>query len=74
MVKILVFDTETTGLPPFQINESEYPPLNVNGKWESWDDYNFRIKMIKDESNSKKIGFIKKPKILILEQKKRNLA
>lgn len=63
MVKILVFDTETTGLPPFQINETEYPPLNVNGKWERWDDYNFRIKMIREESNSKKMALEQNPEL-----------
>lgn len=56
MVKVLVFDTETTGLPPFQINEKNYPPLNTNGKWERWTDYNNRIKQIREESNSKKIA------------------
>jgi len=49
MVKILVFDTETTGLPPFQIDEKDYPPekINENGDWESYDDYNDSITQLR---------------------------
>ena len=49
MVKILVFDTETTGLPPFQIDEKDYPPekINENGDWESYDDYNDSINQLR---------------------------
>ena len=50
MVKILVFDTETTGLPPFQINESDYPPKLR----ETFTDYNQRINNIKNDKNAEK--------------------
>ena len=48
-IKILVFDTETTGLPPFQIDEKDYPPekINENGDWESYDDYNDSINQLR---------------------------
>jgi DNA polymerase III epsilon subunit-like protein len=54
MVKVLVFDTETTGLPPFQINEKDYPPLNTNGKFETWRNYSNRLKQLREESNLEK--------------------
>lgn len=63
MVKVLVFDTETTGLPPFQINEKDYPPLNTNGKWERWTDYNKRLKQIREDSNSQKTALETDPKL-----------
>jgi len=53
--KILVFDTETTGLPPFQIFEDKYPPSQTeDGKWELWKDYDTRMKTLQDKSRTDK--------------------
>jgi DNA polymerase III epsilon subunit-like protein len=53
-IKILVFDTETTGLPPFQIDEKDYPPekINKNGDWESYDDYNNSINQLRSKKRA----------------------
>jgi DNA polymerase III epsilon subunit-like protein len=53
-IKILVFDTETTGLPPFQVNEKDYPPekINENGDWESYNDYNVSINQLKENKRA----------------------
>ena len=61
MVKILVFDTETTGLPPFQINEEDYPPVKINekGDWESYDDYNNSIIQLKAKKRAEEIDLEK---------------
>lgn len=54
MVKILVFDTETTGLPPFQIFEDKYPPEKRGRKWETFEKYNERMRGLQDESRTDK--------------------
>ena len=59
MVKILVFDTETTGLPPFQINESNYPPKLR----ETFTDYNQRINNIKNDKNDEKNNLEEDPSL-----------
>lgn len=63
MVKILVFDTETTGLPPFQFVEKNYPPIKKNGKWETWTEYNNRLKKISNENYSKKYALERDPNL-----------
>jgi DNA polymerase III epsilon subunit-like protein len=59
MVKILVFDTETTGLPPFQVNESDYPPKLK----ETFTDYNARINQIRSKSNDDKNDLEENPSL-----------
>lgn len=59
MVKILVFDTETTGLPPFQINETDYPP-NLQ---ETFEDYSFRINNIRNKGNDDKNALEEDPSL-----------
>ena len=62
MVKILVFDTETTGLPPFQLFEENFPPLkNEQGEWESWDKYNSRISNLRADADKEKTNLEQNP-------------
>lgn len=63
MVKILVFDTETTGLPLFQFFEKNYPPIKKNEKWETWTEYNNRLKKISNENYSKKYALERDPNL-----------
>ena len=63
MVKILVFDTETTGLPPFQIFEDKYPPIKTGKKWETFKDYNERLKGLQDESRREKNELEENPEL-----------
>jgi len=64
MVKILVFDTETTGLPPFQVNEDNFPPIKNGNKWETWSEYNSRLTEILNESKLEKEMLDKEPELL----------
>lgn len=59
MVKILTFDTETTGLPPFQVNESDYPPKLK----ETFTDYNARINEIRSKGNDDKNALEENPSL-----------
>jgi DNA polymerase III epsilon subunit-like protein len=61
MVKILVFDTETTGLPPFQVNESDYPPKLK----ETFTAYNARINEIRSKSNDDKNALEENPSLWV---------
>jgi DNA polymerase III epsilon subunit-like protein len=63
MVKILAFDTETTGLPPFQFNESDHSPLKKDGIWETWNEYNTRLNGIRTEINKPKTDLKKNPEL-----------
>jgi len=64
MVKILVFDTETTGLPPFQVNEDNFPPIKNGNKWETWSEFNSRLTEILNESKLEKEMLDKEPELL----------
>jgi DNA polymerase III epsilon subunit-like protein len=64
MVKILVFDTETTGLPPFQVNEENYSPIKTGNKWETWTEYNTRMGEIINDSKLEKEMIDKEPELL----------
>lgn len=50
MVKILVFDTETTGLPPYNIVEKNIPPKTG----EHWHEYERRIQKMRREYDAEK--------------------
>jgi len=64
MVKILVFDTETTGLPPFQVNEENFSPIKTGNKWETWTEYNTRLTEIINDSKLEKEMIDKEPELL----------
>jgi len=64
MVKILVFDTETTGLEPYNIDETKLlPNRNENGKWETWKSYNDRLKTIKEAGIKESKALKENPKL-----------
>lgn len=63
MVKILVFDTETTGLPPFHVFEEKYPPEKRGGRWESFIDYNKRISELQKASKLEKQALDSNPSL-----------
>ena len=62
--KVLVFDTETTGLPPFQILEDKILPQRMsNGSFEKWIDFNDRVKQMYIDSKNEKMNLDKNPKL-----------
>uniref|UniRef100_A0A6C0KSI4 Exonuclease domain-containing protein n=1 Tax=viral metagenome TaxID=1070528 RepID=A0A6C0KSI4_9ZZZZ len=64
MVKILVFDTETTGLPPFQISEDKIPPIKNGNKWETYQEYTERLNEIRQASDLEKHYIENEPETL----------
>jgi|694.fasta_scaffold24406_4 DNA polymerase III epsilon subunit-like protein len=59
MVKVLVFDTETTGLPPFQVTEKDYPYK----KGETSFKYNARMRPIRDAKRGEERALDENPSL-----------
>jgi DNA polymerase III epsilon subunit-like protein len=59
MVKVLVFDTETTGLPPFQVTETEYP----YNKGETSYKYNARMRPIREAKRAEERALDENPSL-----------
>ena len=57
MVKVLVFDTETTGLPPFQVMEKDYPYK----KGETSYKYNARMRPIREAKRAEERALDENP-------------
>ena len=57
MVKVLVFDTETTGLPPFQVTEKDYP----RDPSETQTEYNTRLKPIREAKRAEEKALEENP-------------
>lgn len=62
--KILVFDTETTGLPPYQFNEENYHPQKIGNKWETFQEYSNRLNEFKQDSILEKDLLENEPELL----------